>query len=325
MNMLVDGDWRVDTDLATDDDGEYKRQQSAFRSRLGEEYPPEPNRYHLYVSRACPWAHGAVLVRKLLGLEDVISMDIVDPIRDDNGWRFTPEKDGCTADTVNGFDYLREAYVASDTDYTGRVTVPVLWDTEEETIVSNESIEVMRMLVTALGQYADHELDLYPEEARSDIDRVVDDLYQPINNGVYRAGFATTQAAYETAVRDIFEAFDRWEAVLSDQRYLLGDRLTLADLRLFPTLLRFDPVYHTHFKCNIRRLRDYPNLWNYTKEFYQFDAVVETVNMRHIKEHYYRTHTELNPRGIVALGPDIDFTEPHDRDQLPGRPPEQLA
>ena len=326
MNMLVDGEWRTGAYETTNEDGEFDRQTTSFRGRVGtERFPVEPDRYHLYVSRACPWAHGAALVRALLGLEDVISMDIVDPYREDDGWMFTPEKDDCTPDTVNGFDYLREAYVAADPDFTGRVTVPVLWDKQEETIVNNESIEVMRMLATEFHAYAENDVTLYPEGRREEIDKVVDDIYEPINNGVYRAGFADSQTAHEAAIDDLFSALDHWESVLSNQRYLVGQELTLADVRLFPTLVRFDPVYHTHFKCNVRRLRDYPNLWNHTKELYQLNGVAETVNLSHIKNHYYRTHGDVNPKELVPVGPEIDYTEPHDRDRLAGGPPGMLA
>jgi putative glutathione S-transferase len=258
-----------------------------------------------------------------MGLEDAVSMDVVDPYRDERGWQFTPEKDGCTPDTVNGFDYLGEAYVASDPDYTGRVTVPVLWDTEEGTIVNNESIEVMRMLSTALDHLGNG-VDLYPEGMRGEIDEVVDAIYDPINNGVYRAGFAGTQEAYERAVEGLFDALDRWDAALADQRYLVGDRLTLADLRLFATLVRFDQVYHTHFKCNRKLIRQYDHLWPYLRDVYQVPGVARTVDMGHIKEHYYTTHTDINPTGFVAVGPDLDFEAPHDRDRLPGDPPEAL-
>jgi putative glutathione S-transferase len=326
MNMLVDGEWRTDAYETTDDDGEFDRQTTTFRDSIGDDrFPAEPGRYHLYVSRACPWAHGAALVRTLLGLEDAISMDIVDPYRDEDGWTFTPEKDDCTPDTVNGFDHLREVYVAADPEFTGRVTVPVLWDREEDTIVNNESIEVMRMLATEFEEYATRDVDLYPEGRREEIDSAVEDIYEPINNGVYRAGFANSQAAHEDAIEDLFSALDYWESVLTNQRYLLGEDLTLADVRLFPTLVRFDPVYHTHFKCNVRRLRDYPNLWNHTKEIYQLDGVAETVNLAHIKEHYYRTHPGVNPTRLVPVGPEIDYTEPHDRDRLAGGPPGVLA
>jgi len=322
VNMFVDGEWRTDTYEMNDDDGEFDRQPTTFRDGLGTEtFPAESGRYHLYVSRACPWAHGAAMVRSLMGLEDAISMDVVDPYRDDRGWQFTPEKDDCTPDTVNGFDYLGETYVAADPEYTGRVTVPVLWDRERETIVNNESIEIMRELSTA---FEGNGVDLYPADAREEIDEVVDAIYDPINNGVYRAGFAGTQAAYERAVEALFDALDHWNDVLADQRYLVGDRLTLADLRMFATLVRFDNVYHTHFKCNKRLISQYDTLWPYVRDVYQTPGVAKTVNMAHIKEHYYTTHTDINPTAFVAVGPNLDFDAPHDRDELPGGPPSEL-
>jgi putative glutathione S-transferase len=325
VNMYVDGEWRTDAHESTDDDGEFDRDETTFRDRLGEEYPAEAGRYHLYVSRACPWAHGAAMVRSLMGLEDAVSMDIVDPYRDERGWQFTPEKDDCTPDTVNGFDYLGEAYVAADPDYTGRVTVPVLWDKQEDTIVNNESIEVMETFSTALDHLGNG-VDLYPADVRDEVDEAVEAIYDPINNGVYRAGFAGTQEAYERAVSDLFDALDRWDAVLEGQRYLAaaGERLTLADLRLFATLVRFDHVYHTHFKCNRKLISQYDNLWPYVRDLYTTPGIAETVNMAHIREHYYTTHTGINPTGFVAVGPDLDFEAPHDRDRLPGGPPEAL-
>ncbi len=325
VNMFVDGEWRTDAHESTDDDGEFDRDETTFRDRLGEDYPAEAGRYHLYVSRACPWAHGAAMVRSLMGLEDAVSMDIVDPYRDERGWQFTPEKDDCTPDTVNGFDYLGEAYVAADPDYTGRVTVPVLWDKQEGTIVNNESIEVMETFSTAMGELGNG-VGLYPADIREEIDEVVEAIYDPINNGVYRAGFAGTQEAYERAVSDLFDALDHWDAVLEGQRYLVGDgtRLTLADLRLFATLVRFDHVYHTHFKCNRKLISQYENLWPYVRDLYTTPGIAKTANMDHIREHYYTTHTGINPTGFVAVGPDLDFEAPHDRDRLPGGPPGAL-
>lgn len=328
MNMLVDGEWRTDAFETTNEEGEFDRQESAFRDRIQNdpeaEFPAEPDRYHLYISRACPWAHRTALIRKLKGLEDVISMDVVDPYREKNGWQFTPEKEGCTPDTVNGSDYLRELYVEANPNFTGRVTVPVLWDKQKETIVNNESEEILRMLDTEFGDESKRDVDLYPEGRREEIDRIIDDIYQPINNGVYRAGFAGTQAAYDRAVTELFDALDHWEEVLSNQRYLAGDTLTEADICMFPTLVRFDAVYNIHFKCSVRRIVDYLNLWNYLKDLYQTPGVAETVNMSHIKEHYYTTHTDVNPSQLIAKGPDIDFEESHDRDRFPGGPPEAL-
>lgn len=322
MRQFVDGEW-VPGYEATDEEGEFDRQETTFREWIGDnEFPAESGRYHLYVSYACPWAHRTLITRALKGLEDVISVDVVDPYRDEDGWQFTPEKDGCTPDTVNGFDYLREVYRAADSNYTGRVTVPVLWDREQETIVNNESAEIMRMLDTAFDRSRD--VDLYPEGYQAEIDRIIDAIYNPINNGVYRAGFAETQDAYECAVSELFEALDHWNEVLSEQRYLAGDVLSEADIAMFTTLIRFDDVYHTHFKCNRRKISEYPALWNYLKELYQLPGVAKTVDLEHIREHYYTTHTDINPKRIVAVGPDHDFGAPHGRDRLPGSPSEAL-
>jgi len=321
MTFLVDGELQPEGLGQTTDDGAFDRIETTFRDRIGTDegadYPPEAGRYHLYVARPCPWAHGAVLTRTLLGLGDAITMDIVDPYRGADGWQFSPEREDCTPDSVHDFDYLHQVYTAADPDYTGKVSVPVLWDRRDETIVNNESVEIMRMLADGF----DGDRDLYPAGRRDDVDGVLEAIYEPINNGVYRAGFAQSQAAYDEAVADLFDALDHWESVLETQRYLAGDTLTLADFRLFATLVRFDQVYHTHFKCNRRRLVDYPNLWNHTKEVYQLPGVAETVNMAHIKEHYYTTHESVNPSRIVPVGPDLDFTEPHDRDRLPAATP----
>lgn len=335
VNMYVDGEWRTDAYEMNDDEGEFDRDETSFRDTLGGEFPAEAGRYHLYVSRACPWAHGAAMVRALMGLRDAITMDIVDPYRDERGWQFTPEKDDCTVDRVNGFDYLGEAYVEADPDYTGRVTVPVLWDTETDTIVNNESIEIMETLATemrAVGNGA----DLYPADIREEVDAVVDAIYDPINNGVYRAGFAGTQEAYETAVTELFDALDHWDDVLADQRYLAadGERLTLADLRMFATLVRFDQVYHTTpttlsedyrgvddpMPEKWNRLRDYENLLNFTRDIYQTDGIAETVNMDHICEHYAspgspQLHTH-DPDDI-----DLGLDKPHGRERLSTRDP----
>ena len=328
MNRLVDGEWRTDVQDATNDDGEFERQETTFRDRVRDDpdarFQPEAGRYHLYVSSACPWAHRTLLVRSLKGLTDAISVDVVDPYRDDDGWQFTPEKEGCTPDTANGSDYLREVYVAADPDANCRVTVPVLWDTEEETIVNNESREILRMFYTAFDDVAERDVDLCPEGYREEVDRIIDEVYEPINNGVYRAGFAGSQTAYDRAVSELFDALAHWDEVLADQRYLAGDRLTEADICMFTTLVRFDQVYHTHFMCNKRHVHEYDNLWPYLRDLYQTPGVAETVNMAHIKEHYYTTHPEVTPSRIVAVGPDLDFDEPHDRHELPGGPPAEL-
>ncbi|MFB6353579.1 MAG: glutathione S-transferase family protein [Halobacteriales archaeon] len=313
-NMLVDGEWRTDVEPHTDDEGAFDRVTTTFRDRVRDEpdarFRPEPGRYHLYIARNCPWAHGAALTRRLLGLTDVVTMDVVDPVRDDEGWRFTPDKDGCTADTVNGADYLREVYARADPDHTGRVTVPVLWDRETATIVNNESIEIMEQFASAFADLGEDGLELYPAGRREAIDRIVDAIYEPLNNGVYRAGFATSQAAYDAAVADVFDALDRWDAVLAEQRYLAGDRLTLADVRLFPTLVRFDHCYHTAFKCDTRFVHQYDHLWPYLRDLYQTPGVAETVVWDHLKDQgYYQGE-------ITPAGPDLDFEAPHGRARL---------
>jgi putative glutathione S-transferase len=328
MNRLEDGVWQTDVDLSTNEKGEFQRQATTFRDWIRDDpdatHSAEANRYHLYISYACPWAHRTALLRELKGLTDAISMDVVDPFRAENGWQFTPEKDGCTPDTVNGADYLRELYVKADPDATCRVTVPVLWDKQEDTIVNNESREILRMLDTEFDDVATRDVNLYPEGYQDEIDRIIDEIYDPINNGVYRAGFAKSQDAYDEAVTDLFDALDHWDAVLADQRYLAGDVLTEADICMFTTLVRFDQVYHTHFMCNVNEIRDYDNLWPYLRDLYQTPGVASTVNMDHIKEHYYTTHPSVNPQRIVAKGPDLDFTADHDRNELPGGPPSDL-
>ena len=318
VNQFIDGEWMTDYD-PTDEAGEFDRQPTSFRDAVAPA-AAEPGRYHLYVSYACPWAHRTLVTRRLLGLEDVVSVDVVDPHRDEDGWQFSPERDGCDPDSVNGFDYLREAYVAADPDYTGRVTVPVLWDREEETIVNNESREVMRIFSDAFADLGNG-VALAPDERRDEVDRILDEIYDPINNGVYRAGFADTQDAYDDAVTDVFDALDRWDDVLADQRYLAGDRLTEADVAMYTTLVRFDEVYHTHFMCNRRLIREYDHLWPYLRDLYDTQGFGETTRMDHIREHYYTTHPGVNPNRIVPIGPDPDFEAPHDRDTLGGEPP----
>jgi len=316
--MLVEGEWRTDIEPHTDEDGAFDRAETSFRDWVrddpGARFRPDADRYHLYIARNCPWAHGAALTRQLADLTDVVSMDIVDPHREDEGWEFTPGKEGCTPDTVNGCAYLRDVYVAADPTFTGRVTVPVLWDRQEGTIVNNESIEIMRMFATEFGEYGDG-IDLYPEGYRDEIDRIIDDIYGPINNGVYRAGFAESQAAYEDAVTDVFDALDHWDGVLADQRYLAGDRLTLADVRIFPTLIRFDAAYHTAFNCDRQYLHQYDHLWPYLRDLYGTPGFAGTVEMAHIRDDGY-FQGEITP-----IGPDLDYTAPHDRDRLPGGPP----
>jgi putative glutathione S-transferase len=260
------------------------------------------------------------MTRRLKGLEDAVSLSVVEPVRIDDGWEFSAEY----PDPLYGEDYLRDIYTRADDDFTGRVTVPVLWDTETETIVNNESREIMRMLNTEFEAHAKHDVDLWPEGSREAVEEILDDIYEPINNGVYRAGFAGSQAAYDEAVDELFDALDRWESALDDRRFLAGDVLTEADVAMFATLIRFDHVYHTHFKCNRRAIHEYPNLWNYTKELAQLPGVAETINLDHITRHYYESHGDVNPSRLVPTGPDIDFFESHDRDRLPADLPDAL-
>lgn len=290
-----------------DDTGAFRRPPSVFRGWIepGGEHAPAAGRYHLYVSLACPWAHRTVIARRLKGLEDVVSLSLVDPIRDDRGWAFTG---GPYTDPVNGFSYLSQAYAATDPSYGGRVSVPVLWDREREVIVNNESADILRILDAAFGDLADDSVVLCPPELREEIDAVNERVYETLNNGVYAAGFAQTQEAYEAAVRPLFETLDWLEERLSDQRWLVGDVLTEADWRLFTTLVRFDPVYHGHFKCNIRRIVDYPALWAYLRDLYRQPGIAETVDLDQIKRHYYMTHPSINPTRIVPVGPAQELT-----------------
>ena len=318
MGMLVNGVWQ---DVGYDTkSGEFMRNESVFRDRVTADgssgLRAEPGRYHLYVSLACPWAHRTLILRALKGLDETISVSVVDPYMGPEGWRFGDRPD-CTRDSVNGAALLREIYLKARRDYTGRVSVPALWDRKTATIVNNESADIIRMLNREFDAYASRDLpDLYPDSLRSEIDRWNDLIYRSVNNGVYRAGFAVTQDKYEAAVRSLFETLDIIEEHLGRHRYLCGTRLTEADWRLFPTLVRFDAVYHGHFKCNLQRLFDFPSLWGYTRELYQIPGVAATVDMRQIKEHYYRSHTRINPTGIVPLGPTIDFGAPHGREFL---------
>jgi putative glutathione S-transferase len=293
--------------------GEFLRQAYVFRDRITADgssgYPAEPGRYHLYVSLACPWAHRAVIVRRLLGLEDVISLSVVDPIRDERGWAFR-EGDGHGPDPVNGFAFLSEAYHATDPGYSGRVTVPTLWDRKNSRIVSNNFPDITIDFETQFGAYVTSDLDLYPTALRDEIDSLNEVVYTDVNNGVYRAGFATTQQAYEEAFDALFARLDALDARLADQRYLVGNQLTEADIRLFTTLVRFDAVYYVHFKCNLRRLVDYRHLWPYARRLYQQPGFGDTTNFDHIKRHYYGTHPAINPSGIVPKGPDIDWSAP---------------
>lgn len=300
----------------TSERGAFVRQDSAFRDVVTADgssgFPAEPGRYHLHVSLACPWASRTVIARKLKRLEGVIGMTVVDPIRDERGWRFTD----ADPDPTEGFDFLAQAYRATDPDFDGRITVPVLWDRETRRIVNNESADILRILGSELDEWGDRSVDLRPKELADEIDAVNERVYDSVNDGVYRCGFASSQKAYDEAFDALFETLAWLDARLATTRYLCGDRPTEADWRLFTTLVRFDPVYVGHFKCNLRRLVDYPHLWPYTRDLYQVDGVAETVDFDQIKRHYYLTHARLNPSGIVPRGPAIDFTEPHGRESL---------
>jgi glutathionyl-hydroquinone reductase len=313
--MLIRGQWtteRVDQDQS----GQFVEKPTTFRDRVTADgssgFKAETGRYHLYVAVPCPWAHRVYLMWAVKGLNEAISLSIVDPMMSEKGWKFS-EAPGTLPDTVNQAQYLQEIYLKANPNYTGRVTVPVLWDKQTQTIVNNESREIMRMLDVEFAARATQHIDLYPPDLQQQIDATIDAIHLAINAGVYRAGFATSQTAYEEAVTELFEALDHWETVLSQQRYVCGDRLTEADVCLFPTLYRFDSVYHGHFKCNIKRILDYPNLWNYLKDLYQRPAFKATCNLADTKRSYYRSMTEINPTRIVAKGSLIDFDEPHDR------------
>lgn len=325
MGLLVDGVWHDEWYDTSKTGGRFERSKSQFRDFVTTDGRPadgrergfkaEPGRYHLYVSYACPWAHRTLILRKLKKLDDIISVSVVHHFMGENGWTFK-KADGATGDDLYGLDFMHQIYTKADPHYSGRVTVPVLWDKQSETIVSNESADIIRMLNKAFDEWGDASLDFYPEGLRSEIDAVNERVYGNVNNGVYRAGFATTQEAYEEAFRQLFDTLDELEERLSRQRYLVGGRLTEADWRLFTTLVRFDPVYFGHFKCNLRRIADYPNLSNYLRELYQMPGVAETVNMHHIKAHYYGSHATINPTRIVPLGPEVDYSVPHDRERL---------
>ncbi len=325
MGLLVDGKWQDNWYDTRNTGGKFERSASRFRNWVtadgsagpsGEgNFKAEPGRYHLYVSLACPWAHRTLIFRKLKKLEDVISVSVVHHFMGEQGWTFRKE-DGATGDTLYGLDFLHQIYTKADPTYSGRVTVPVLWDKQRETIASNESSEIIRMLNVAFDEWGDASVDLYPQALRGEIDEINELVYPNVNNGVYRAGFATTQEAYEEAFAALFATLDKLENRLSRQRYLAGDGLTEADWRLFTTLVRFDPVYVGHFKCNLRRIADYPNLSNYLRDLYQVPGVAETVNLHHIKHHYYASHATINPTRIVPVGPEVDYAAPHDRDRF---------
>ena len=320
MGLLVDGVWHDRWYDTSSTGGRFVRKDAAFRNFVTKDGAPGPggkggfkaeaDRYHLFVSYACPWAHRALIFRHLKGLAPLISTSAVEPLMLENGWTFAEP------DPLTGAEYAWHIYAKADPAYTGRATVPILWDKQQETIVSNESSEIIRMFNSAFNHLTGSATDYYPEHLRAEIDAINDKIYHTVNNGVYRSGFATTQAAYEEAVVEVFRTLDELEVILGQKRYLTGDRITEADWRLFTTLVRFDPVYVGHFKCNIRRIADYPNLSNYLRELYQIPGVAGTVDMPTIKKHYYGSHETINPTRVVPVGPDMDLSEPHDRGRL---------
>ncbi len=293
-------------------DGSFKRQEDAFR----EPFSAEAGRYHLYVSWACPWASRTIIVRKLKGLEEAIGMTAVDPVRDERGWAFR-DGPGYSRDPINGFQFLSEAYKATDPNYRGRVTVPVLWDTRSRRIVNNSDDDIMRTFETGFELLAKNHIDLYPAAYRAEIDALNELIYETVNNGVYGTGFATSQRVYEEAAYRVFNTLDELEKLFAKRRYLISAHPVETDWKLFVTLIRFDTVYYGHFKCNLRRIVDYPNLWGYLRDLYHIEGIAETVNFDHIKRHYYMTHEEINPTRIVPIGPLLDMTLPHGREHLP--------
>lgn len=326
MGVMIGGVWQVEEPIDLHQKGRFNLPDSIIRNWITADGAPGPSgdggfkaeagRYHLYICHACPWAHRTMILRALKGLEDAISVSVVNLFKGDDGWTFE-DGDGVVPDPIFAARYLWEIYKNTDPIYSGRVTVPALWDKKTNTMVNNESSEIIRMFNSAFDAIAIHpERDYYPEPLRAEINAVNERIFRSVNIGVYKSGFAISQEAHAEAVTALFETLDWLEERLAQQRYLAGDQITEADWRLFTTLLRFDPVYHGHFKCNIRRLVDYPNLWNYTRELYQVPGVEGTVNNYHIKQHYYFSHTHVNPTQLVPLGPDIDFSAPHDRKHL---------
>ncbi|MGA4439453.1 glutathione S-transferase family protein [Psychrobacter sp. KCTC 72983] len=325
MGLLVDGKWQDKWYDTEENGGRFEREDAGFRNWITTDgsagptgvggFKAEPDRYHLYVSLACPWAHRTLIYRKLKGLEQIIPISVVNPYMGENGWTFA-EGEGVIPDPLIHADYAYELYIKAKPNYTGRVTVPILWDKKTNTIVSNESSEIIRMFNSAFDDVGALAGDFSPASLLPEIDDINAFVYTTINNGVYKAGFSTTQEAYEEAVIELFAALDTLEARLADKRYLTGSTITEADWRLFTTLVRFDAVYVGHFKCNLRRIIDYPNLWGYLRDLYQVPGIAETVNMEHIKQHYYTSHANINPTRIIPIGPAIDFTTAHHRDQL---------
>lgn len=326
MGLLIDGVWHDSWYDTKSSGGKFERAAAKFRNWITPDgsagpsgtdgFKAESGRYHLYVSYACPWAHRTLIFRSLKGLEDHIDVSVVHPDMLNDGWSFDTDEAGATGDTLYGLPFARDIYIKADPKFSGRVTVPILWDKTRETIVSNESSEIIRMFNGAFDGITGNTRDYWPADLRTAIAPVNDRIYDTLNNGVYKSGFATSQAAYDEAVHALFDTMDWLDARLSTHRYLMGDRLTEADWRLFTTLVRFDSVYHLHFKCNRKRLIDYPSLWAYTRELYQHRGVAATVNMEHIVRHYHFSHDSINPHRIIPINPVIDFGAPHGRDQL---------
>ncbi len=319
MSLLIKGELKEDWFGNVSEGGEYVRKDSQFRDSIAPQ-DIEAGRYHLYVSYACPWAHRTLIFRKLKKLEQIIGVSVVHPYMDDEGWSFDTGFPGASGDDLYQYQRMHQIYTKAQPDYTGIITVPVLWDKKRQTIVNNESSEIIRIFNSAFNPLIEdrqaREQDFYPPQLRTQIDEINEFVYNNINNGVYRTGFATKQAVYEKAYDRLFNALDRVEEILSRQRYLVADQLTEADWRLFVTLLRFDPVYVGHFKCNKKRIRDYENLYNYMLELYQWPGIAETVHFDHIKYHYYTSHKMINPTGIVPVGPEQDLLQPHNRDRF---------
>lgn len=323
MGLLVDGVWHDEWYDTKSTGGKFVRSASQFRNWITPDgsagpsrrdgFAAQSGRYHLYVSYACPWAHRTLIFRKLKGLEDHITVSSVHPDMLTKGWTFQTDDHGALGDALFGADFAHQIYTRADPEYSGRVTVPILWDKDQNTMVSNESSEIIRMLNSAFDDITGNTDDYWPQDMRDAIEEVNERVYSQVNNGVYKSGFATTQEAYDEAVRELFDTLDWLETRLSGNRYLMGTRITEADWRLFTTLIRFDPVYHLHFKCNRRRIIDYPNLWAYTRELYQWPGVAETVNMAHIVRHYHYSHDSINPYRIIPINPVLDYTEPHGR------------
>lgn len=324
MGLLVDGEWRDKWYDTESTGGKFERSTSKFRNWVTADgsagpsgksgFQAQSGRYHLYVSYACPWAHRALIFRALKDLTDHISVSVVHPDMMEDGWTFATDFQGATGDTLFGSDFLRDIYIKADPNFTGRVTVPVLWDKAQNTIVSNESAEIIRMFNSAFNEITGNTDDYWPTDLREQIADINERVYETVNNGVYKAGFATSQDAYDDAVHPLFDSLTWLESILENNRFLAGDKLTEADWRLFTTLARFDLVYHTHFKCNHKRLIDYPNLWAYTRQLYQHADIAETVHFDHIVRHYHFSQTTVNPHQIIPINPTVDFTAPHGRD-----------